>query len=703
MDNRRFISFLIFFFAFTYLYNGFIAPKLFPPPPPQIAESPLGIGAGDDESDTENEDEAVADGDETAEKVVDDQPAVHPNKQVTLGSLAADSGYFVAVNLTSVGAAIDSVELTDPKFKELRDLDKQLTVVGNNSTEDKTFTTAVEEIDKQLRKHKLSLETISWELVESDRDHATFAFESPDHTLRVTKTYRVTQVAGTPPELKEAFLNTPAGFTIQLDLTVSNLSTKPRSVSYELQGPVGIVLENDEHTRKYRDIKIEFDDEDDPVTLGGQAVDELYTGHLTEGQDRGVAMTEEDVREALRQKDAWTGAFRYAGVDVQFFAALVAPLDDRSPEERVAQKWIERTYPVMIQPNRQSIAKSDISFRMQSTLLELAPKGAGNGDSTTHKFAFFVGPKRSDLLDPPPLDAKQVLDYGWFGPVARGLQWILDKFYRMGMPYALAIICLTAVVRGCMFPISRKQAVMASKQKALAPKLAELKEKHGDDKEKFARAQMELWRKHGVNPLGGCLPALVQLPVFVGMYTCLNSAIDLRLSKFLWIDNLAAPDALSSMPNLPFLGSDFNLLPCISVVLFLVQQKLFMPPPTDEQSAMTAKMMNFMTIFMGVMFWHVPAGLCLYFICSSLWGICERKMLGSDKLPELPTVVVKDPANGGSADEPEAKPGFFGRMMAAVEEAQKQAEAAQQNAGKTPDKQDRGKNKSKNKNKKKGR
>jgi len=153
---------------------------------------------------------------------------------------------------------------------------------------------------------------------------------------------------------------------------------------------------------------------------------------------------------------------------------------------------------------------------------------------------------------------------------------------------------------------------------------------------------------------------------------------------------------------LPFLGSEFNLLPCISVVLFLVQQKMFMPPPTDEQTAMTQKMMNMMTIVMGVMFWHVPAGLCIYFICSSVWGIAERKLLGADKISiELPNVVVKDPASKDSAAEPKRKPGFFGKLMDAVAEAQKKAEEAQKNAGKTPDKDNRPKGTSKKKNNKK--
>src|SRR5262249_2267388 len=154
------------------------------------------------------------------------------------------------------------------------------------------------------------------------------------------------------------------------------------------------------------------------------------------------------------------------------------------------------------------------------------------------------------------------------------------------------------------------------------------KEKYGNDKEKMARAQMELFRKHNYNPAAGCLPVFLQLPVFMGLYQALNHAVDLRLAGFLWVDNLAAPDALFRLPfAIPYLGEEFNLLPLITIVLFYVQQKMFMPPPANEEQAMQQKMMNFMMIFMGFMFYKVPSGLCVYFIASSLWGLGERKLL----------------------------------------------------------------------------
>ncbi|HIE97184.1 MAG TPA: membrane protein insertase YidC [Planctomycetes bacterium] len=716
MDNRRFVTFLVCFFAFTFLYNGLIAPRLFPKPkkpaPPALVENnEAAVPAAEAEADgPENTDPANDGQPAVAENpgdapsvVVDDGPAVFPNRRVFIGSLDPQSGFFLEVQLNSAGAAIESVQLSDPRFKELKDDEKQLTVVGTNSTDDRTFSMAVTTIDQQLAKHKLKLETIDWEVVASDDSIATFAFEAPDHSLRIEKTFRLHSADVPPEQMQEAFLTDATGFTIEAELKVINLSSEPQSFEYELQGPVGVVLENVEHTRKYRDIKIEFVGEEDDVVFGAKALNKLYEKHIDAARDAGQGLSDDQIRGKLKTSDSWTGVFRYAGVDVQFFAALVAPLDDRPEAERLDNKWIDRTYPVMVQEDRLDVNQSDISFRMASSRQTLPAKG----DSIVHKFAFFVGPKRSELLDPKPMEADQVLDYGsWFGFIARGMHRLLSFFYGLGMPYALAIICLTVLVRGCMFPLSRKQAISAAKMKDLQPKINELKLKYGEDKEKMAKAQMELWRKHNINPLGGCFPLLFQFPIFIALYTCLNTAVDLRLAHFLWIENLAAPDALFRMPvSLPILGQDFNLLPCITVVLFFIQQKMFMPPPADEQQATQQKMMNYMTLFFGFMFWHMPAGLCLYFIASSMWGIAERMLLGKTSKTATadaePSVTVKEveatdtgskkngsKKNGAQEKAPakEKKQGFFQKLMEAAEQAQKQAE-------KTKEKQSKGKKK----------
>jgi YidC/Oxa1 family membrane protein insertase len=194
--------------------------------------------------------------------------------------------------------------------------------------------------------------------------------------------------------------------------------------------------------------------------------------------------------------------------------------------------------------------------------------------------------------------------------------------------YGVAIILLTLTVRLLMFPIGRKQAMAAKKMQDLQPLLKEVQEKYKNDKEQQTREVWALYKKHNVNPLGGCLPALIQLPIFVGLWQALNNSVLLRHAPFLWIKNLAAPDMLFNMGfDLPLVGHYFNILPFLVVALMLVQTKLFSPPATTPEMEQQQKMMKYMMIFMAFMFYKVPSGLGIYFITSSLWQIGERLLL----------------------------------------------------------------------------
>lgn len=680
MENRRLFSFLLTSLVFLWLWTTVVAPKFFPPPKKKpVAAARPEVGAPEPRPAAVG---ATPDGAGSEKELVFIE---HPEQKVVLGSLDPASGFALSVELISAGAAVESVSLTAPQYKDLQDRKVAARIVGNNSTEDRTFSTAILAIDRQLEARRLTLESAHWKLTEQTNTEqlakAVFEFDSPDGTLRVRKTYSLPRLQLSGPELAEAWRSNPTFYTLEVSLEIINLSDSPVTVDYELQGPVGVLFENEEHTSKYRDIHLEFVDGTKAATMTPKAVSDVC---IDLDDKLGRPSTAAEQWTEFREENEWTSAFRYAGVDVQFFAALIAPLDDRPDEERAKQKWIERTYPVMISRNSREPRKADISVRMSSMPYVLNAKG--EGDTLIHKYAFFVGPKRRELLDPAPLEASQVLNYGMFGFVARGMHFLLDTFFGIGMPYWMAIVSLTILVRGCLFPLSRKQAITAARQKELQPQVALLKEKYADEKEKFARAQMELWKKNGINPLSGCLPIFLQLPIFIGLYTALNSAVDLRLQSFLWIENLAGPDALFRMPvPLPFLGMDFSVLPLFTVGLFLTQQKMFMPPAQDEQQAMQYKMMNMMTLVMGFMFWHQPAGLCLYFIASSLWSIAERKLLGTGKFkPAGPSVQVitadETPAkprskNGSAAPaEPAKRAGFMQRLLDAAAEAQKKSE-----------------------------
>lgn len=699
MENRRLLTFLLSSMVILWIWSAYFSP----PPKPKKPAPPAAAAEKAKAADVAK---AAGNGDSTPANI---QVAQNEASSITLGSLDPESGYALEVVLTSVGGSVEKVSLTSPQFRDLKDQTKAAQIVGNNDTADRTFSIAAAGIDAILEQHGQSLQSAHWKLAESKTTEeaatAVYEYDAPDGSLRLRKTYSVPKSKLTGDELATAWKDNPKLYTVNVTLDVINLTDAPTVFEYELQGPVGLLLENREHTFKYRDIHVEFAGGNKAATLN---VASLQGYCNTIEADMGRKASLDELRAELREDHEWTTAPRYAGIDVQFFSAMIAPVPEApaAEGEEAAATWIDRTYPMLIGPDLRETSDAffvtrvlrgiwtaffgrpvdprtaDISFRFAS-----APLKVGAKETVSHSYEFFVGPKRRELLDPPPFSAGQVLNYGWFGPVARVMHFLLDFFYGLGMPYVLAIVSLTVLVRGCLFPLSRKQAIMAARQKELQPQLKALKEKYADDQQKFARAQMELWRKNNINPLSGCLPLLLQFPIFVGLYTALNSAIDLRLQKFLWIDNLASPDALFRLPfALPLgLGHDFSILPLCTVGLFLIQQKMFMPPAQDEQQELQYKMMNFMTAIMGIFFWHQPSGLCVYFIASSVWSIAERKLLGTGKVtPTTATVQVIEPdaepaqpAARKTQEAPAEKPkvmGFWDRLLEKAAEAQKEAE-----------------------------
>ena len=325
----------------------------------------------------------------------------------------------------------------------------------------------------------------------------------------------------------------------------------------------------------------------------------------------------------------------FIGVDAQYFSAVLMP-ERENPEEVL----FEELTPICVgkvDPKQPKLLNT--SCRLVSKAKELKP-----GERLTHTFKFFAGPKKNAIVEPYGLG--KLIYFGWpiYEWVAVPLTFILHFFYAVVHNYGLAIILLTILVRGCMFPLSLKQAAGAQKMQMLQPELKKLQEKHKGNSEARAKAQQELFQKHGYNPLAGCLPIFIQMPVFIGLYRTLMVAIELRdaplfSNSIQWCSNLAGPDMLWNWGSLGWppwfneggsmfaLGPFFNLLPLLTIVLFIVQQKMFMPPATDPQAAATQKMMKYMMIFMGVLFYKVASGLCIYFIASSLWGLAERRFL----------------------------------------------------------------------------
>jgi YidC/Oxa1 family membrane protein insertase len=325
----------------------------------------------------------------------------------------------------------------------------------------------------------------------------------------------------------------------------------------------------------------------------------------------------------------------------------------------------------------------DVTPRVVSRAFDVAP-----GAPVRHQYEIFAGPKKPDLLRRFGAGEARMDDlvyFGWFGWVARPLIALLHGLHALIGNYGIAIILLTVMVRGAMFPLSRRQAISSQKMQALQPEMKALAERYKNEPEKRHRATQDLWRKNNVNPVGGCLPVFIQIPIFMGLYRALATDVELRQaplfsSAIRWCSNLAAPDMLLDWSKyLPafltapegYLGPYLNLFPIATIGLMLWQQKLFMPPAMDEQQRMQQQMMNFMMWFMALAFFKVPCGLCLYFIASSLWGIAERLLW----LPKSLPTAAGGPAGTRTIDVPFAAVERGGAAGGAADVARQKREA----------------------------
>lgn len=509
-----------------------------------------------------------------------------------------------------------------------------------------------------------SLRTASWKVESQGPDYVEFSATLDDAALqrinksgglKVVKRYTLAK-ASQPGDAQPK----DANYHLTLQVSIRNDGTEPLPVAYRLDGPTGLPLEGWWYSTKLHP----------EMWAGAGARDVAYKqaglSHRLMGNPEIVSEAKklhakgEPQRIGLLQGDQ-AAALEYIGVDTQFFASAILP-QPIGPDQPI--KF--RSADAIPMQDVLAIPKTWLKTTNNSFRLTTSPATIEPGQSLAHEYRVFFGPKEPNLLASYELDP--LIEYGWeiFRWPAVLLQWILGGLYAILQNYGIAIILLTVIVRSCMLPISLKQARSAAKMQELAPELQRVKDKFPDDPMKQHAAVQELYKKHNFNPFGGCLLVFFQLPIFIGLYRCLSVDIELRDAALLpgiasWASNLAGPDKLfywrDWMPVFigdeadGWLGPFFNVLPLITVALFLVQQKMFTPPATDEQTRMQQQMMTYMTVFMGVMFYKVPAGLCLYFITSSLWGICERKLLPKPKpIGEGGAATVSLPAKSANTN-----------------------------------------------------
>ncbi|MDR0336813.1 MAG: YidC/Oxa1 family insertase periplasmic-domain containing protein [Planctomycetaceae bacterium] len=526
-------------------------------------------------------------------------------------------------------------------------------------------------LDLELSGVGLRRET--WEIVSATENEAVFRRAIPEWNLEMVKTYRLAKVE----QIEGETLSVGAGYELAFQIEIRNLDTKEHKVAYQLDGPTGLPLEGGWYVRKtgpgwgsygIRDLVVRFHDNTSQVisntTIASDKSDKLW---IDEPLD-------------------------YIGVDSLYFQCTLKP-----QHQDYENAMHVRSFPIRVgEKNTEWNMLTDISFRLWSRETVLQPD-----EKLQHSYSIFLGPKDTAILADYQLS--ETISYGWFWFAAIPLLEVLHFLHSLGMSYAVAIIVLTICVRLLMFPFSIKQALGAIKMADIMPELKLINEKYKDDLQARSNATRAVYKKYGYNPMSGCLPLFIQLPIFIGLYKALS--IDAGLygtplisSTFRWCSDLSAPDMLfdwssfwtsigwssfntgtgSSFFAMFALGPYFNLLPLLTIVLFLVQQAVMMPPPTDEQSRLQRKMMQYMMIFMGFLFFKIPSGLCIYFIVSTTWGLLERRFIPkkppTDETPKEITLppstntkdrkkISKKFSKERDSKTPKKEDGFFAKLV----------------------------------------
>jgi len=320
-------------------------------------------------------------------------------------------------------------------------------------------------------------------------------------------------------------------------------------------------------------------------------------GDETIREDRDGLLSEDESRPM--QPHSYGPGVEYVALSSVYFAIIAAP--EGQTAERCDMLATERGGTL-----------EDPDGSLFEAKLVYAPQEIGSGETATFRTAVYAGPKDYDALQEFGHLASNVIDLGWFSFIARGMSWLLRTIYGFIGNWGVAIILLTLLVRVLLLPFVIPQFRNMAKQRALKPEIDKINELYKDDREKKGAAMMELWRKHKVNPLGGCLPVLLQMPIFFALYQTLSTSIELYHAPFvLWWVDLSSPDPM-------------YVLPIILGALMFMQQKL---TPVQMDATQAKVMLYAMPLMMTFFMLMLPTGLCLYMVTSSAIGITQQRYM----------------------------------------------------------------------------
>ena len=361
----------------------------------------------------------------------------------------------------------------------------------------------------------------------------------------------------------------------------------------------------------------------------------------------------------------------FCGVENQFFATIVSPKAPTPATFRVKPKKIT------LKPPR---SQGEKGATVLNSYLSLSNETLPGDSVKVIEFDIFVGPKNNALIRSLDGDKAEVMDYGFFGGISRLLNWTLNKLSSLfggdsnDWSWGWAVVVLTLIIRTLMWPLHAKSTRTMKRMSKLQPKMAALKEKYADDPNKMNQETMKLYREFGVNPMGGCLPMLLQIPIFFGFFIMLQYAVELRNEPFLWwVKDLSQPDTVHTLGlpfSLPFIGNkiDINPLPFLMAITMVIQMKV--TPQTGDK--MQRRIFMMMPVIFFFFCYGFASALALYWTTQNIFSIGQTWLMQKMPEPEL--------KKGKKA----GKKSWMQKLAEKAEEAQKMRESGQRPGGGAP-------------------
>jgi len=587
-----------------------------------------------------------------------------PEKNVVLGSVDPKSGFKFHLELSSKGAAIRKAvfsEFTDCDYKNPQPL-AILTPTQENDTE--VLSMANGSFVFVGPKLQLPLDKLHWKSFDVETEPAgsqTARFETViknedtgQPAVKLTKTYKVT----------------PDSFLLDCQLTIENLTDTEQKVQFNLAGPVGIGQEDVSR--------------DDKKVVGGFKD--------SQGQVVSVRLDTKKLNKAKsideRRLASGGAGFLWGAIVNKYFAAIVVPVPD---EGKNFCDWVTDKTAKFYNPDEDSRADSGdetIGLDLRTMPITLGSAGQPNS-SKTYNFNLYLGPKDKSLFDKNELYRQlgfvQTIDFmacccpaSIINPLAFGILAAMKWMYTFIPNYGVVIIILVFLVRLVLHPITRRSQVSMSKlQKVLNdPEIQEIKKKYAKKPMEMQKHISEFQKQKGVSPASGLtsmLPMIVQMPIWIALYSAIYASVELRGARFLpfWITNLSAPDAVVRFTTItvPLFGwkiGSLNLLPILMGVAFYLQQKLMpsqTPAAATPETAQQQKIMGvMMTAIFPLMLYRAPSGLNLYIMASTFAGVVEqfviRKHIRKKEEVESTGLVATTSKTGGKLKKKKPKPFF---------------------------------------------